>query len=857
MASVSLNLENLKIQGDKKRLEREKKMENYSTFQLYNLSEAKELLSGISLAGFRYNEKYPEAPDMGSNTYSHITDLFIGQIIEGTVSRGNRLGWAVDIAMSQEGFLHKANLNGHLLKLGSCISVRVTNLDFAKSKITLELVSVLKNDKPAVDPALLNVSSKMSCSVCCCDFLNREEQVQHYKLDWHRYNLKQKITGEDPITEEMFDKLANDDDLSSLSGTDSDKSDEDEEGASDSAGCNTSGNDALASPRRKLKLSMSRFPQRERSDSVNSTDTEGDDDRNSSHTRYQPKIFLCNGKGNLLALFTSVVHGKKNTPDHQRDLLSLIQAVPLQMKWAVIIMGGGHFAAAIFDGGESIAHKTFHRYTCRAKQGGSQSAKDQAGRPPKSGGATLRRYNEAALVKDIQDLMSCWGEDLQSCNRIFFRAASFNRITLFGGKNPPLNKTDPRLRTIPFPTRRATYNEVKRIHKMLSTLECFGDRKQYENTLPQSPKVHLGNKSPKKSFSNKKENSTNQKSKIVLPTTLEVVPDNVDAQNENDTSKPSDSEEDTDLTLVEEVHNLNDLKTFDHTKKKKRGKRKSSLPRRQVDPVSTPLDGEEYQFKTALYSACKMGNLDKLLNLLNFADKKSELEEKENNNSPESVPNNLANKELLDNYVNSPLPTELFQFSLTLLNEPFGEGGSTYLHVASKEGHRDLVRILMEHGASPCIKNKNGHTPYTLAEDKETRKEFRRFWDLNPDKFDYLKSQIPGPLTDEQLVRNAERNKERKKGKKERGKEKKLEIATRKAEEEEQRRFLNLSDREKRALAAERRMIAEMAAVEQPSISILSRCFLCAADISGKVPFEYNNCRFCSIKCVKEHRKQN
>lgn len=39
-------------------------------------------------------------------------------------------------------------------------------------------------------------------------------------------------------------------------------------------------------------------------------------------------------------------------------------------------MKGGHFAGAIFNQNECIKHKSFHRYTVRKKQGGSQSSKD-------------------------------------------------------------------------------------------------------------------------------------------------------------------------------------------------------------------------------------------------------------------------------------------------------------------------------------------------------------------------------------------------------------------------------------------------------------------------------------------------
>lgn len=47
---------------------------------------------------------------------------------------------------------------------------------------------------------------------------------------------------------------------------------------------------------------------------------------------------------------------------------------------------------------EVIAHKTFHRYTVRAKRGTAQGLRDgQQGVAPHSAGASLRRYNEAAL----------------------------------------------------------------------------------------------------------------------------------------------------------------------------------------------------------------------------------------------------------------------------------------------------------------------------------------------------------------------------------------------------------------------------------------------------------------------------
>lgn len=55
----------------------------------------------------------------------------------------------------------------------------------------------------------------------------------------------------------------------------------------------------------------------------------------------------------------------------------------------------------------------------RAKAGGRQSAKDATGKFAKSGGAALRRYNEAALDKDIAELLGSWRAHLDAADLIF------------------------------------------------------------------------------------------------------------------------------------------------------------------------------------------------------------------------------------------------------------------------------------------------------------------------------------------------------------------------------------------------------------------------------------------------------
>lgn len=142
------------------------------------------------------------------------------------------------------------------------------------------------------------------------------------------------------------------------------------------------------------------------------------------------------------------------------------------------MIGGGHFAAMVVSlapkvGKKSgieerqasvIAHKTFHRYTTRRKQGGAQSANDSAKGNAHSAGSSIRRYNEAALVDEVRLLLSEWGGMIESSELLFIRATgSTNRRTLFGPYDGQvLRQDDPRNRGFPFSTRRATQGELMR-----------------------------------------------------------------------------------------------------------------------------------------------------------------------------------------------------------------------------------------------------------------------------------------------------------------------------------------------------------------------------------------------------------
>lgn len=49
-----------------------------------------------------------------------------------------------------------------------------------------------------------NPTVTLTCSFCKIKFSDVSNQREHYKLDWHRYNLKRNMSGREPLTEEQF-----------------------------------------------------------------------------------------------------------------------------------------------------------------------------------------------------------------------------------------------------------------------------------------------------------------------------------------------------------------------------------------------------------------------------------------------------------------------------------------------------------------------------------------------------------------------------------------------------------------------------------------------------------------------------
>ncbi|XP_054644360.1 ankyrin repeat and zinc finger domain-containing protein 1 [Dunckerocampus dactyliophorus] len=257
---------------------------------------------------------------------------------------------------------------------------------FVKQNANIEPAAEKLDDKEAGvarERNVREVSEKMVCLACRCSFVSREEQMEHYKLDWHRFNLRLKMSGMPPVTTEEFERKSGDGDLSSISGSESDSEEEEEE--------------ELVGDQREMSCHAA------------GVDNDNSDDTSLMTGRLvcSSKVLFQNSEGQYLSFYRCVLQGKS---DEEQDLASSLKSINTKTLSIVLMTGGGHFAGAVFQGKEVLQHKTFHRYTVRAKRGTAQGLRDSQNRShtPKSAGAALRRYNEAALVKDIQDLVVTW-----------------------------------------------------------------------------------------------------------------------------------------------------------------------------------------------------------------------------------------------------------------------------------------------------------------------------------------------------------------------------------------------------------------------------------------------------------------
>lgn len=304
-----------------------------------------------------------------------------------------------------------------------------------------------------------------ACTACNVLLGSSEERRDHYRSDFHRLNLKRNVEGLLPLTDAEFDRLIENESIESLLGSqDSDSDDEDDK-------------------RSKLDAIMENI----------SLETPTEDENTVSYMNTKSPYILFKSpllpQNRAFGVYKSIFNEEQLAQGPLESLKAFSSASSRQS--ALFMIGGGHFAGAIIShvrrstkgnapsqkesrqeqAVNIVVSKTFHRYTTRKKQGGSQSASDNARGKANSAGSSIRRYNEQALVKEVRELLASWSGYLNNCDSIYVRAnGPTSRKILVGYEDSPLQNSDRRIRSFPFTTKRATTSQLKKAWVNLSYL---------------------------------------------------------------------------------------------------------------------------------------------------------------------------------------------------------------------------------------------------------------------------------------------------------------------------------------------------------------------------------------------------
>ncbi|CBI38788.3 hypothetical protein VitviT2T_023588 [Vitis vinifera] len=333
----------------------------------------------------------------------------------------------------------------------------------ASPSSTLETLDESKKLEHSANTSL----SRWSCNTCKSEFDSLQDQRSHFKSDVHRFNVKLSIAGKGIVKEEDFDELTADTlfkdyDISSISGSE----DEVDKRCWAQNDMHKGSDDNV---KRKL------FIQLQTGEKVSLWKCLVlDESENISYENDPGCCMPCLKESDVIEKLKTVIHEPRDNT-HLR---------------VVLLASGGHFAGCVFDGNSVVAHRTFHRYVVRAKAGKKQSSKDAGGRAAHSAGASLRRYNELALKKEIQELLASWRPYFEASSCIFIYAPSNNRQLLFNGEKAYFSNQTA-ARNVPLTVRRPTFKEAQRIYNQLTQVAYDMDETESPESIKDDSLLRL------------------------------------------------------------------------------------------------------------------------------------------------------------------------------------------------------------------------------------------------------------------------------------------------------------------------------------------------------------------------------
>lgn len=640
-----------------------------------------------------------------------------------------------------------------------------------------------------------HVSHSEGESIFCTSCQVSIPDNSHYKTDWHVLNAKLRAVGAKPVSQNEFQQLELENDLgdeeelieerANQVSTASSSSSLDIQAQTGSARITfiTKDNTTLAVWKTVLLPGKSGTVGQFAHAALSLSEP--------IHSSF-PKTLPTNSKGEA-----NVSSGPALTP-------SAIAALPQHpFQWIILLCQGGFFAGAVFRGDQVLKHKRIAKYTVRRKQGGSQASKDQSKGGIHSAGASIRRQNEVRLREEIAELLKNWNVEIAQSSRIFIHAPSFNS-TSFYFEGSPISRRDPRVRSIPIVTERPSFVELQRIHLILSTVEIatFEGMDALRSSM-ELAQASISAKSETSSIADLSEAASMRSSASSIYSLTEG--EHANWANEGATKSEKSEKDKVDLLAI-------------------------AIDKNDEAEVRRLINEEEYVYPIPDKAEDMVWPLMRAVQLSNISMVRCLLE------------------------CGEPLDDRSPKYGL-----------KTALHAAAEASKDELVELFLEEGANPTIHDIHGRTAYECCKEKSTRNLMRKFAGANAELWKWeAQARIP-PLTDEMeehaKAKEAEKRRKKKAAQKERKKVAKAEEEASQAEEAEKmraaeelnlarsaayertKRILNMSEREKRALAAERRL--------NPNANT---CDNCGSKITGE-PFERFSFKYCSSECVVEHKR--